>query len=90
MGWTPCKALWSKVHIETGWENALESALRERLSALEVGRVDIVRAFEQDAPPAKLAFYSLPSSAHENNAPHAAPPVGPVAPERCGPQGLAP
>ena len=60
------QGLWSKVHIETGWENALESALRERLSALEVGRVDIVRAFEQDAPPAKLAFYSLPSSAHEN------------------------
>jgi len=60
------QGLWSKVHIETGWENALESALRERLSALEVGRVDIVRAFEQDAPPAKLAFYSLPSSGHEN------------------------
>jgi chromosome segregation protein len=58
------QGLWSKVHIETGWENALESALRERLSALEVGRVDIVRAFEQDAPPAKLAFYSLPSGTH--------------------------
>ncbi len=53
--------LWTQVHIEAGWENALESALRERLSALEVGRVDIVRAFESDAPPAKLAFYSLPS-----------------------------
>ncbi len=55
--------LWSKVHIEPGWESALESALRERMMALEVGRVDIVRAFESDAPPAKLAFYSLPSSA---------------------------
>ncbi len=54
------QGLWSKIHIETGWENALESALRERLSALEVGRVETVRAFENDAPPAKLAFYSLP------------------------------
>ncbi len=54
------QGLWSRIHIEAGWENALESALRERLSALEVGRVDVVRAFEQDAPPAKLAFYSLP------------------------------
>jgi chromosome segregation protein len=54
--------LWTKLHIEAGWENALEAALRERMSALEVGRVDIVRAFEADAPPAKLAFYSLPSS----------------------------
>lgn len=53
--------LWTRVHIEPGWENALEAALRERLSALEVGRVETVRAFEQDAPPARLAFYSLPS-----------------------------
>jgi len=55
--------LWTKLHIEAGWENALEAALRERMAALEVGRVDIVRAFEGDAPPAKLAFYSLPSGA---------------------------
>jgi chromosome segregation protein len=55
------QGLWSRVHIESGWENALESALRERLSALEVGRVETVRAFENDAPPAKLAFYTLPS-----------------------------
>jgi len=53
--------LWTRIHIEKGWENALESALRERLSALEVGRVETVRAFENDAPPAKLAFYSPPS-----------------------------
>ncbi len=55
--------LWSKVHIESGWETALESALRERLNAIAVGRLDIVRAFAADAPPAKLAFYSLPAAA---------------------------
>ncbi|MDE2401711.1 MAG: chromosome segregation protein SMC [Burkholderiales bacterium] len=55
------QGLWTRIHIESGWENALESSLRERLSALEVGRVETVRAFENDAPPAKLAFYSLPS-----------------------------
>ncbi|HEX5372244.1 MAG TPA: chromosome segregation protein SMC [Aquabacterium sp.] len=60
------QGLWSKIHIEPGWENALESALRERLAALEVGRVETVRAFENDAPPAKLAFYSLPSSSISN------------------------
>jgi chromosome segregation protein len=49
------------VHIEPGWENALEAALRERLGALSVGRLETVRAFEQDAPPAKLAFYSPPA-----------------------------
>ena len=54
--------LWTRVHIDTGWETALESVLRERLSALAVGRLDTVRAFATDAPPAKLAFYSLPGS----------------------------
>ncbi|MDP3221839.1 MAG: chromosome segregation protein SMC, partial [Rubrivivax sp.] len=54
------QGLWTQVHIESGWETALESALRERLNALSVGRLDTVRAFASDAPPAKLAFYALP------------------------------
>ncbi|HEX5739438.1 MAG TPA: chromosome segregation protein SMC, partial [Hydrogenophaga sp.] len=57
------QGLWSRIHIETGWENALEAALRERLGALEVSRLDMVRAFGADAPPAKLAFYSPPAGA---------------------------
>lgn len=61
------QGLWTKVHIETGWETALESALRERLNALEVGRVETVRAFANDAPPAKLAFYTLPAAAISNS-----------------------
>ncbi len=52
--------LWTRIHIETGWENALEAVLRERLAALEVGRIDTVRAFAGDAPPARLAFYTPP------------------------------
>ena len=48
---------------EQGWENALEAALRERLGALEVSRLDMVRAFDHDAPPAKLVFYSPPAAA---------------------------
>lgn len=58
--------LWTKIHIETGWETALEAALRERLNALAVGRLDSVRAFAADAPPAKLAFYSPPAAAIAN------------------------
>ncbi|MBI5334788.1 MAG: chromosome segregation protein SMC [Burkholderiales bacterium] len=54
--------LWTRLHIEPGWETALESALRERLNALEVGRIETIRAFENDAPPAKLAFYSPPAA----------------------------
>jgi chromosome segregation protein len=56
------QGLWSRIHIEQGWENALESALRERMGALEVSRLDMVRAFGNDAPPAKLAFFSPPQA----------------------------
>jgi chromosome segregation protein len=58
--------LWTKIHIEPGWETALEAALRERINALEVGRVETVRAFASDAPPAKLAFYTPPQAAIAN------------------------
>jgi chromosome segregation protein len=57
------QGLWSRIHIEPGWESALESALRERINSLEVSRLDMVRAFGADAPPAKLAFYSAPAAA---------------------------
>jgi chromosome segregation protein len=60
------QGLWSRIAIEPGWENALEAALRERLGALEVGRLDMVRGFlgsgGQDAPPARLAFFSPPQA----------------------------
>jgi len=59
------QGLWSRIHVEQGWENALEAALRERMGALEISRLDMVRGFlgsdERDAPPAKLAFFSPPS-----------------------------
>ncbi|RZS57013.1 chromosome segregation protein SMC [Sphaerotilus mobilis] len=58
--------LWTRVHIEAGWETALEAALRERLGALAVGRIETVRAFETDAPPARLAFYTPPQGAIAN------------------------
>ena len=57
------QGLWTRIHIEQGWENALEGALRERLGALEVSRLEMLRAFAVDAPPAKLAFYTSPLAA---------------------------
>ncbi|MEY4564172.1 MAG: hypothetical protein RLZZ618_3449, partial [Pseudomonadota bacterium] len=60
------QGLWTRIHIEPGWETALEASLRERINALEVGRLDTVRAFALDAPPAKLAFYSPPAQALAN------------------------
>jgi len=54
--------LWKRLHIQSGWETALEAALRERMGALEVSRLDMLRAFASDAPAARLAFYSLPQA----------------------------
>ncbi|GHC98223.1 chromosome partition protein Smc [Pseudorhodoferax aquiterrae] len=60
------QGIWSRIHIEQGWENALEAALRERLGALEISRLDSVKGFlgqqGADGPPAKLAFYSPPTA----------------------------
>ena len=61
------QGLWTRLHIEPGWETALEAALRERMNALEVGRIDTVRAFASDAPPAKLAFYTPSQVAAANS-----------------------
>lgn len=61
--------LWKKIHIEPGWENALESVLREKLAALEVSSLDWVKGLLTDAPPAKLAFYAPPPAARPGEAP---------------------
>ncbi|MBK6864057.1 MAG: chromosome segregation protein SMC [Ideonella sp.] len=60
------QGLWTRIHIEAGWETALEAALRERLNALAVGRIETVAAFADDAPPARLAFYTPPATAIAN------------------------
>jgi chromosome segregation protein len=50
--------LWQAIRIENGWENALEAVLRERLNALSLPSLDTAAAWS-DAPPAKLAMYSV-------------------------------
>ncbi|MHB0921886.1 MAG: chromosome segregation protein SMC [Thiomonas delicata] len=55
--------LWTRIHVEPGWESALEAALRERLAALEVRALDAMAGFAADPPPAKLTFYAAPQAA---------------------------
>lgn len=55
--------LWQKLQVEAGWETALEAVLRERMAALEVRQLEHARAFAEDAPPARLAFFQLPAAA---------------------------
>jgi chromosome segregation protein len=60
--------LWQKLHIDQGWETALESVLRERTSALEMSNLDWAKSFFSDAPPAKLALFSSNASAASTSA----------------------
>lgn len=57
------QALWQRIHIQTGWENALEAALRERLSAIEISKLEMVSGFAADAPPTKLTFFAPANAA---------------------------
>ncbi|MES2299920.1 MAG: chromosome segregation protein SMC [Pseudomonadota bacterium] len=50
--------LWQKLHIEAGWETAMEAVLRERTGALEMSNIEWAKAFFADAPPARLALYA--------------------------------
>jgi chromosome segregation protein len=54
LGSTP--RLWQGISIEPGWEDALESVLRERLNALTLEDVGRAAGWIVDAPPGKLSL----------------------------------
>jgi chromosome segregation protein len=52
--------LWQGISIEPGWEDALESVLRERLNALTLDDIDRAAAWwSTDAPPGKLTLVEM-------------------------------
>lgn len=60
--------LWQAIRIESGWEDALEAVLRERLNALALPSLDAAAAWS-DAPPGKLALFSPAGNGHGDNEP---------------------
>lgn len=50
--------LWQLIQLEGDWSVAVESILRERLSALSVESLDTLLSAEVETPPARLALYS--------------------------------
>ena len=50
------KRLWQELKVESGWEAALESVLRERLAAVTAKNVQETLALANDAPPSRLAI----------------------------------
>ncbi|MFO0236122.1 MAG: chromosome segregation protein SMC, partial [Burkholderiales bacterium] len=57
------KRLWQRLRIEEGWETAVEAVLRERVQALEVGRIESLAGLLEERPPAKVGFYATASRA---------------------------
>jgi chromosome segregation protein len=50
------KRLWQELKVESGWEAALESVLRERLAAVTAESAQETLALANDAPPSRLAI----------------------------------
>ena len=53
--------LWQKITVEPGWEQAVESILRERLHALALGDPDVLQRLLDDPPPAKVSVFGTGS-----------------------------
>ena len=71
-GLREARRLWQVIDIERGWEDALEAVLRERLSALELDRLDEVVEWVAGGkqPPRRLAAYTPAPARHAPDAQH--------------------
>ena len=49
--------LWQQIRIEAGWEDALEAALRERLNAIGLERMDQAGAWLGEPPPGRITAF---------------------------------
>ncbi len=60
--------LWQSIQIEKGWEDALESVLRERLNSSSLERLEAVQDWIEDSPPGKWTlFEATVSSVQRSN-----------------------
>ena len=50
--------LFRRMKVDSGWEIAFESVLRDRVEGLEVGRLDTLAGLAANTPPARVAFYT--------------------------------
>src|SRR5258706_148051 len=56
--------LWQKIRVDAGWEAAVESALRERLHAMEMSDPELLQRLLEDPPPARVSAF-LPGTEAE-------------------------
>lgn len=51
------RRLWQDIEIESGWEDALEAVLRERLNGIALGNLDDAAPWVGELPPGKMTVY---------------------------------
>ncbi|MDR2839448.1 MAG: AAA family ATPase, partial [Azonexus sp.] len=61
--------LWQKIHVDAGWEDAVEAVLRERLSAIAISNPALLENWLDDHPQARLAVMLPESVAHSIQSP---------------------
>jgi chromosome segregation protein len=57
--------LWQNIQVDKGWEDALESVLRERLNSSSLERLEIVQDWIEDSPPGKWTLFETKVSAEQ-------------------------
>jgi chromosome segregation protein len=50
--------LWQQIRIESGWEDALEAALRERLNAIALERMEQAGDWHNEPPPGRITVFA--------------------------------
>ena len=50
--------LWQQIRVETGWEDALEAVLRERLNAIALERMEQSGSWFSEPPPARITAFA--------------------------------
>ena len=54
--------LWQKITVELGWEDAVESVLREKLHAIEIADPEHIQRLLDNPPPAKVSVFATGGS----------------------------
>ena len=50
--------LWQQIRVESGWEDALEAVLRERLNAIALDRIEQAGSWLSEPPPARITAFA--------------------------------
>lgn len=64
--------LWQKIQVESGWEQAVEAVLRERIGAIESARLQDTSQYIEQVPPSRVAWFETNATNTSTKPNHAA------------------